>query len=585
MKKSLILFIVILFSVALLNAATTEDRASATLSYHGEAYYFWHMPSADMQEAGVRFTPADDCTLTSANFTFYNTVGSPTGITVHVYESVSNLPGTELGSVNVPIANLNFYPNATTVDLSSLNLNFAGAQDFFISYTVDNGVYQTTEVTILSDDGSNGANRSVYENGRAWLARGYEFLIEATIEYAQEPDPLLEIQPDSLGFGRTAIGGSKVETITLSNIGGGQVIINSITIFGNSQFSLWDENTYPDTLTNSESITFKAIYSPDAVGTNTSTITINETSVPAYRTTHNIPLTGEGYNHNSWADTTAVYDQSPMGNQGDYSWSAGTSDAAPEYLRADNFGGLSSPITSIDFWGINWYYDAGWHESPAEDPMSFDIKFYNNAISGYGPGTLVDSFSVNLTRTTVDSVTFSGGPVYKYTAELAHSVNLPEGWMSIQGTSVASPQDVWFLWLESPIGDYGATLSTDAGSTWETNNPDRSFALYSEVVLPPSDVAISVTGGNAVITWTSEAGKNYHIYSDTDPHGAFGTLAGSVTDGSGTFSDPITTSVKKFYKVTAYTGTRTNQLSHSVIIEENKSIKDASTIITGELKR
>lgn len=582
MKKSLVLFIILLVFVAMLSA---NDRASATLSYHGAAAYYWDVPGSGLQEVGVRFTPADDCTLTSADFTFYSSVGSPTGITVHVYDSVSDLPGTELGSINVPIANVSFYPTVTTVDLSSLGLSFTAAQDFFISYTVDGGSYQNTEVTILSDDGSTASNRSVYNDAGTWGATGYDFFIEATIEYAQEPAPLLSIQPDSIGFGRTAIGGSKVETVTLSNIGGGQVIINSVSIFGNSQFSLSDGNTYPDTLTNGESITFNTIYSPDAVSANSATITVNETSVPASRTAHQIPVTGEGYNHNSWAAGTPVYDQSPMGNQGDYSWSMGTSDAAPGYLRADNFWGLTSPITSVEFWGINWYYDAGWQQSDAEDPMTFDIKFYNNATSGYGPGALVDSFSVTLNRTLVDSVTFSSGNVYQYDASLSHAVSLNEGWMSIQGTSVASPQDVWFLWSQSPIGDYGTTLSTDAGATWGVDNPDLSFALYSEVILPPSDVAVSVSAGNAIISWTSEAGKNYHIYSDTDPYGSFGTLLGSVTDGSGSYSDPVSSSIKKFYKVTAYTSARHQETSNPIIIKNAKTIKDASIIQIGKLER
>ncbi len=565
MKRLLFIFFLIVSVSSLLFAANTADRASATLSYHGDVAYYFNLPdSYGDEEFGVRFTPASDCTLQSANFQFYNTVGSPTGITVHVYDENGNLPNTELGSLNVPIADLQFgVGNWTTIDLTSLNLSFTAGQDFFITYTVIDGAYETTQVNILSDDGSTGNNRAIERYGTTWgymiddWGGDYEFFIEATIEYAQEPDPLLQISPDSIAFGKTAIGGKKVAQVTLTNIGGGHVVINSVSLFGNSQFTLSDNNTYPDSLANSESITFNVIYTPTAVENNTTTLNIDATNVPASREIHHVPVTGEGYSHNSWASPTPMFDQSPTGNQGDYSWSAGTSDAAPGYLRADNFSGLTSPITGVEFWGINWYYDNGWHASDVEDPMTFDIKFYNNAAAGYGPGALVDSFSVTLNRTTVDSVTFSGEPVYMYHADLSHSVTLSEGWISIQGTSVSSPTDPWFLWSESPIGDYYSTLSTDSGSSWDIVNPDYSFALYSETILPPSDVTITISGSNSVISWTSQSGYNYNVYSDTDPYGSFGTLLGTVTDGSGQYTDPVGSADKKFYKVTAVTTTRT----------------------------
>ncbi len=577
--KKLLFVLFLLVSFVWLNSATTADRASATLSYHGDVHYYWDLPDQyGDEEFGVRFTPASDCTLQSANFMFYNTVGSPTSITVHVYDTLNNMPNTELGNLQVNVADLSFYPNWTTIDLTSLNLSFSAGQDFFITYTVDGGASGTTEVTALSDDGSTGNNRAIERAGTTWgymvddWSGDYEFLIEATIEYTQEPDPLLEVTPDSIAFGKTAIGGKKYTQVKLTNIGGGYIIINSVSLFGNSQFTLSDGNTYPDTLYNSDFITFNVVYAPTAVETNTTTLNIDETSVASSRTTHHVPVTGEGYTHNSWASGTPMYDQSPMGNQGDYSWSFGTSDAAPGYLRADNFTGLTSPITAVEFWGINWYYDNGWHQSDVEDPMTFDIKFYNNDTSGYGPGALVDSFSVTLNRTTVDSVTFSGGPVYMYHAELSQSVNLAEGWLSIQGTSVSSPTDPWFLWAQSPIGDYYTTLSGDSGASWSIDTPDLSFALYSETILPPSDVTISVSGGNATISWTSQSGYNYNVYSDTDPYGAFGTLLGTVTDGSGQYVDPVGSNEKKFYRVTSVTTTRNTPHFSPVVLPPQKPV-------------
>ncbi len=578
---------------------TTESQGGtpATLSYHNSAYYYWNCPDTyGDDEFGVRYTPADACDLDSLSVCFYNTVGTPTGITIHIYDvdygtNASGLPNVEIGSLPVNIADINLSPTWTTIDLRSLNLSFTAGEEFFITYTVDGGVFGVTEVQILSDDGSSAAYRSVENWNGIWgymlddWGGDYQFLMSAHIFYAAAVPPTLVINPVSIDFQRTAIGGWKTETVTLQNVGGGQVVINSVSIAGDPQIELYDYNTYPDTLFSGESISFLVAYGPDAVVTNSATITVSETSS---RLDHFIPVNGEGYYHNSWASGSPVFDQPPIGNQGDYGWSMMTSDDAPGYMHAENFWSIPQPITAIEFWGINWYYDGGWIQSDVEDPMTFEIKFYTDHTTEYSPDVEVASFSIPLYRTTVDTVTFSSGPVYKYRAELPTSVILTDGWVSIRGTSVSTPDDPWFLWSTSPVGDLGNVAYDYPNTEWDFDDVDLAFALYTNVLLPPADVTVSISGTDAIISWTPEAGRNYNVYSDSDPYGSFSTLVGTVTDGSGSITDPIGVDEKKFYRVTTATFQIRETIKVAPAIYKSKfirSIEDSFLMDGNELKK
>jgi len=578
---------------------TTEAAAGtpATLSYHNSTIaYYWNCPDVyGDDEFGVRFTPAGACDLDGTSMLFY--AGSPTatGLTVHVYDldygtNPSGLPSSELGSIAVPFANINFYPTWTDIDLSSLGLSFVNGDEFFITYTLDGAVGDT--LAILSDNGSAAPYRSVESAASTW---GYmlddwgldvSFFLTADITYSAAIPPNLDINPASIDFLSTAIGGWKTQTVALQNTGGGQVVVSSVSITGDLQIQLDDNNNYPVTLLNNESITFLVVYGPDVVGTNSATITVSETS--SARTDHFIPISGEGYIHNSWASGTPVFDQPPTGSQGDNAWHMSTSDAAPGYLHAENFWGLTEPITAIEFWGINYYYDGTWHASDVEDPMTFDIKFYTDHATEYSPDIEVASFSIPLSRTTVDTVTFGGNPVYMYHAELPTSVDLAEGWVSIQGTSVSSPIDPWFLWSESPIGDH-ADVSYNTG--WEFDEIDHAFALYAVSVPPdpPVDVTVEISGNNAIISWTPVIGMDYNIYSDTNPYGSYATIEGTVTDDSGTFPDLLLSDDKKFYQVTTATARGNTSLpaAEPVLRKTNtiRSIGDSKLTDGNQLKK
>ncbi|KQC05236.1 MAG: hypothetical protein APR54_00035 [Candidatus Cloacimonas sp. SDB] len=183
-----------------------QDRTDYYLFYYSPpsaTYYYWICPDQyGDDEFGVRYTAPFDCNLTTYNAAFYQYVGNPTGITIHVYDSIAETPNTELGSLSIPLANMNI---GTTVDLyvnsfdlSSLGLSFSEGDDFFITYSVDDGIYPTDMISCLSDDSdlASGVNRSGEFWSGSWgymvddWGLGVEFLMEAVVEPIQ---PYIEI--------------------------------------------------------------------------------------------------------------------------------------------------------------------------------------------------------------------------------------------------------------------------------------------------------------------------------------------------------------------------------------------------------
>lgn len=170
-----------------------EDfETSEDFWYYANAAFIFSLPDTygDI-EFGTRFTinhlSAD---LDGAYFYWYSTVGTPSA-TVHVYDVVDNYPGSELGSVAVPWGTF-AVPSWHYVDLSSLALSFDCGEEFFITYTVDGGVFGTTQLNIITDDGTSGANRSIESWGPgAWgymiddWGTDYEFCIDASVSYPE----------------------------------------------------------------------------------------------------------------------------------------------------------------------------------------------------------------------------------------------------------------------------------------------------------------------------------------------------------------------------------------------------------------
>jgi hypothetical protein len=114
--------------------------------------------------------------------------------------------------------------------------------------------------------------------------------------------PNILIDPTQWNFGDISLGGSSAKQITISNAGGGQLGINSISISGNPAITLSNLPTLPTTLASEESITFTATFSPNFPGEVSATITIYDNQRNEARAIHSINLTGNGVNELSIGD-------------------------------------------------------------------------------------------------------------------------------------------------------------------------------------------------------------------------------------------------------------------------------------------
>jgi hypothetical protein len=176
----------------------------------------------------------------------------------------------------------------------------------------------------------------------------------------------------------------------------------------------------------------------------------------------------------------SVFSQSPYGPND--LWNAFTSDNSPEaqYLCFENFSGITQPVTAVGFWGLNLMYDDGWYACNDESDMTFEVKFYQD--NAGSPGAEVYSESITVLGEEVAPY-FLGSLLY-YRVGMFTPVNLSAGWISIQGTSVGSPNNCLFLWMSSPTGD-GSSYQADSGNTMSQLYSNLSICIEADSELVP----------------------------------------------------------------------------------------------------
>lgn len=167
-----------------------------TLRYDdGTAWYVLPIPNGwGVDLFNVRFTPSSGYLLKSAQFLFYRKVGSG-GIRVYVWADTSGFPAQKIDSVDVPDANIQLFPNWTTVDFSSKNTTLSEVTDFHIGYTIL-GPPSTDSVFIFSDDGEliGTEHRSMDSHDGTWetfysrTGNDWNFMIRADVERMQSTD-------------------------------------------------------------------------------------------------------------------------------------------------------------------------------------------------------------------------------------------------------------------------------------------------------------------------------------------------------------------------------------------------------------
>jgi hypothetical protein len=170
----------------------------------------------------------------------------------------------------------------------------------------------------------------------------------------------------------------------------------------------------------------------------------------------------------------SLFAQGPTDPNG--SWNAYTSDNNPTfpfwYMVFDNFWGVTSYIEDLHFWGLMLNYNYGWYDCQNENPMTFDIAFYQDAAGM--PGAQVAAFPGMPITGVNTGIYYSGFTLWYFSTTLSPAVALPAGWLSIQGVSSASPE-CSFLWLNSPYGDLNSYQFD--GASYNPLSDDLAFCL------------------------------------------------------------------------------------------------------------
>jgi len=282
--------------------------------------------------------------------------------------------------------------------------------------------------------------------------------------------------------------------------------------------------------------------------------------ISAQSMSHRSAFTSGEFNANIQRNREVLFQQLPE----EEDWSAGVSDAnsTGPYYVADNFYGVDGTITGISFTGLD--LSNPWAACD-EDPMTFDIDFYadNDGVMG----DLQVTHEVTLTREAT-GVQLAGFDLFTWTGDLPAGVTMTEGWIAIIGTSVGTPADGWFLWLNSPDGD-GANYA-DGGTGWAPGAdalPDRCFTLTGESLpdtapAAPTDVVVTPAADGTLtadLTWTNPsldyAGNalaeltEMRVYRGTE---LVYTDDAPTIGGTGSYTDTVTESGEYAYSVVGF---------------------------------
>jgi hypothetical protein len=104
--------------------------------------------------------------------------------------------------------------------------------------------------------------------------------------------PIVSLSPTSINFGNVSTGSSSSpQPVTLTNIGGGALSINSINISGGNSGDFSQTNNCGSMLSAGASCTINVIFTPLTTGVRNSTVTISDN---APGTPHTVPISGTG---------------------------------------------------------------------------------------------------------------------------------------------------------------------------------------------------------------------------------------------------------------------------------------------------
>ncbi|MFA7544070.1 MAG: choice-of-anchor D domain-containing protein, partial [Candidatus Cloacimonadaceae bacterium] len=203
----------------------------------------------------------------------------------------------------------NLMAGATLVKEGNYTFNHEGWQNFVLDvpfiYTAGNLL-----IGVQSDYGDSGALGFPYLHYTAnaglvhqtWSRNGSPLTTNGTLNanlpniimHIAPPsgEPAFMIDPDSYDFGDVGVGSSKSMDFTITNVGGGELLVNSISISGNNDFTFSNLPALPASIAAIENTTFTLNFAPTQVGAATATITITDNT--GNRSTHTLQISGNG---------------------------------------------------------------------------------------------------------------------------------------------------------------------------------------------------------------------------------------------------------------------------------------------------
>jgi hypothetical protein len=226
---------------------------------------------------------------------------------------------------------------------------------------------------------------------------------------------------------------------------------------------------------------------------NVSAITVNilnEENNPRYIKTNNPkPLV----NTIQSSQGPVIFFQTPYAPDED--WAFYTSDVNSGHICTDDFWEMQHDICDIHWWGLGLFWDNGW--SPCDPTgMLFEIIFYENA--GGVPGVPRCVYTNVAPTMTPTGEIFAGQyEMYYFEFDLNPCCGLEFGFVSIQ--SIFSPNDCWFLWAASPLGNLNALQ--DSGAGWVSLDSNLAFVLTADG--PNAEPAIGCDPG--LLNWIDVA--------------------------------------------------------------------------------
>ncbi len=196
------------------------------------------------------------------------------------------------------------------------------------------------------------------------------------------------------------------------------------------------------------------------------------------------------------------------------------------FQRWDKFvipGGTD--ICDLHWWGVHLGFSGGFINCETEDPMTFRIRFYPDSTNNRPRLSHTFERIVTLNRTPMNVQYSLNGPPqpaqgYYYSVDFDTCVTLDSGWVSIQGTSAASPNCL-FYWITSGGSTGGQSWLKNGAGALTTQAFNLSMCLTTRI---PCDPVTNLTvyhapgGGAAWLNFTAPQDAIYKIYSTTNPN-------------------------------------------------------------------